>query len=330
MVSASRASAQPIQHDAEHYVLLHQYQDQWDSFVMDNPQASEAAAMNEPYAHERRLTLARAAWTAVVLGLSMGFGSSLAQETPSEPDAEEAREAIVEEEEAEGGAAASDPTAAQSFQDLRYRYFDLDGGGHRHNYEAEGSIVFHPRFKVTHELVAVTIDRDGESETDLQQLSLKPIFLTPFRPFGVDAVFALGGEWLKDLGRVRNGTGTGSDQIAPLAGVGWKFTETDTLITLVQYFHSYRENDQVDEVRQTGPRVIYLRELPQIGGWVKADLKAAIDHEDDNDLSATFEAQLGKMLTERIGVYGEVLLGDVVFDTNAYDYGLGVAIRVLF
>jgi hypothetical protein len=253
----------------------------------------------------------------------------LAQETPSEPDAEEAQEAIVEEE-AEGGAAASDPTAAQSFQDLRYRYFDLDGGGHRHNYEAEGSIIFHPRFKVTHELVAVTIDRDGKSETDLQQLSLKPMFLTPFRLFGVNAVLALGGEWLKDLGRVRKGTGVGSDQIAPLAGVGWKFTETDTLITLVQYFHSYRENDQVDEVRQTGPRVIYLRALPQIGGWVKADLKIAIDHEDDNDVSATFEAQLGKMLTERIGIYGEILLGDVVFDTNAYDYGLGAAVRVLF
>ncbi len=29
LLSASLAAAKPIQHDAEHYVLLHQYQDQW-------------------------------------------------------------------------------------------------------------------------------------------------------------------------------------------------------------------------------------------------------------------------------------------------------------
>lgn len=189
----------------------------------------------------------------MLFGLSIGVGSALAQETPSARDSRNA-EAEVLEEEAEIGAAASDPTASKNFQDFRYRYFDLDGGGHRHNYEAEGSIVFHPRFKLTHQLIGVSVDRDGKSETDPQELSLKPISLTPFRPFGVDAVFALGGEWLKDLGRVRKGTGTGTDQIAPLIGVGWKCTEIDTL--MVQYFHSYRENDQVDEVRQTGPRSI--------------------------------------------------------------------------
>lgn len=36
------------------------------------------------------------------------------------------------------------------------------------------------------------------------------------------------------------------------------------------------------------------------------------------------------MLTNRVGIYSEILVGDVVFDTKAYNHGLGAAIRVLF
>ena len=47
-------------------------------------------------------------------------------------------------EDASDGAAASNPTAAVNFQDVRYRYFDLDGGAETHSFETEGSYVFNP------------------------------------------------------------------------------------------------------------------------------------------------------------------------------------------
>ena len=183
--------------------------------------------------------------------------------------------------ESEGGAgAASNPTAAVNFQDIRYRYFDLEGSSHKNSFEAEGSYVFNPRLKLSHKLIGVETDVSGKSEADFSELSLKPIFLTPMKPFGTKAKFALGVEWLKDLGESSKGTGSGTDQIAPLAGIGWQFTEEDFVITLVQYFHSYDEDSGVDNVRRTGPRLIYIRSLPAIKGWAKADFKGVIDHED--------------------------------------------------
>ena len=228
------------------------------------------------------------------------------------------------------GAAASDPTASVNFQDIRYRYFDLEDGDHRNSFEAEGSYAFTPRFKLTHKLVGVETDVTDESEADFSELSLKPIFLTPMEPFGIKARLALGFEWLKDLGESSEGTGSGTDQIAPLAGVGWLPTEQDFVITLVQYFHSYDEDSRVDEVRRTGPRLIYIRKLPAIKGWARADFKGLIDHEDDNDFTQTLELQLGTMITQSIGIYGELLLGDSVLDTDAYDMGGGVALRIVY
>jgi hypothetical protein len=35
------------------------------------------------------------------------------------------------------------------------------------------------------------------------------------------------------------GTGTGADQIAPLAGIGWVLNDKNFIVTLVQYFHSW-------------------------------------------------------------------------------------------
>ena len=229
-----------------------------------------------------------------------------------------------------GGAAASDPTASVNFQDIRYRYFDLEGSSHKNSFEAEGSYVFHPRLKLSHKLIGVETDVTDKSEADLSELSLKPIFLTPIRPFGIKAKLALGVEWLIDLGDFDKGTGSGTDQIAPLAGIGWLLTENDFVITLVQYFHSYDEDSGASQVNQTGPRLIYIRRLPAIKGWVKVDFKGVIDHEDGNNFTETLELQLGKMITPRAGIYGELLLGDTVFDTNAYKIGGGVALRIAY
>ncbi len=229
-----------------------------------------------------------------------------------------------------GGAAASDPTAAVNFQDLKLRYFNLMKGNEESILEAEGSYVFSPAFKLTHKLVGTRTNRSGDWETGFRELSLKPIYLHPIMPFGIKAKLALGGEWIKDLGKTRDGTGTGTDQIAPLAGIGWLLTDDDFVITLVQYFHSYDEDDGFEDVRKTGPRLIYIRALPSIKGWGKVDMKASIDHEDDNDFTQTLELQLGTMVSNRIGIYGEAFVGDSVLDTDAYDMVIGIGLRFMY
>lgn len=226
-----------------------------------------------------------------------------------------------------GGAAASDPTSTVNFQDVRYRYFDLGRGRESHSFETEGAYAFNPRFKVTNKLIGVNTDRGGSYETDFEELTLKAIHLTPMKPFGIKAKFALGVEWLKDLGDFDKGTGPGTDRIAPLVGVGWVPTDKDFVITLVQYFHSYSEDAGAQQVRQTGPRLIYIRKIPDIKGWAKADWKGVIDHENDEEFSSTLELQLGHMLTRRIGIYGEFLSE---IDSDAYDWGLGLGIRFMY
>ena len=76
--------------------------------------------------------------------------------------------------------------------------------------------------------------------------------------------------------------------------------------------------------------LIYIRKLPQIGGWFKADYKAEIDHEDDEDYSSILEFQFGKMFTPRIGAYVEGFIGDDVLSTDAYNKGVGIGLRFMY
>lgn len=123
--------------------------------------------------------------------------------------------------EAPSGADASNPTAAVNFQDIRYRYFNLTRSAGKHSFETEGGYAIAPWLKVTNELRGVHTDKSGRYETDLDELKLKAIYLAPFKVFGIKAKFALGAEWLKYLGDVEDGTGSGTDRIAPLVGAGW-------------------------------------------------------------------------------------------------------------
>jgi len=233
--------------------------------------------------------------------------------------------------EAASGATASDPTAAVNYQDVRYRYFDLDQGADKHSFETEGAYMLHPRFKLTNELRYVNTDRSGKSEQDFEELKLKGIHLTAIEPFGIKAKLALGVEWLKDLGDFDKGTGTGADSIAPLAGIGWVPDDRNFIITLVQYFYSYdTDSAREEDVRETAPRLIWIRSFPELGGWFKADLKMSIDHEDDENFDQRLELQLGKMVFPSVGFYGEVFLGDDVLDSNAYNVGGGLALRFMY
>lgn len=229
------------------------------------------------------------------------------------------------------GAAASDPTAAVNYQDVRFRYFDKDGGNERQSFETEGAYMITPRLKLTNELRYVNDNSSGSSEQDFEELKLKGIYLSEIKPFGIKAKLAVGAEWLKDLGDFEEGTGTGADLIAPLIGIGWVPNDENFIVTLLQYYHSYDTDNAFDgDRRETAPRLIWIRSLPQLGGWFKADLKMIIDHEDDENFDQTIELQLGKMLTPRFGVYGEVFLGDDVLDSNAYDMAVGIGIRMMY
>ncbi len=243
-----------------------------------------------------------------------------------------ARSAIADgpEDADDGGAAASNPTAAVNFQDLKLRYFDLNKGGKEITLEAEGAYVFVPEFKLVHKLVGTHTNRSDDWETGPQELSLKPTYLQPIAPFGVRAKFSLGLEWKKDLGRTRKGTGTGTDQIAPQIGIGWLPTDNDIVVTLYQYSHSYEEDQNVQKVRKSSPRLIYIRKISAINGWGKADWEVNVDHEEDNDVTMTLELQLGTMVSDWIGIYGEAFVGDSVMDADPYDLGIGVGLRVLY
>lgn len=260
--------------------------------------------------------------------LTVGF-AAFCLLIPSAGFAEQTPEESAQE--AASGAAASNPTASVNFQDVRYRYFDLSGGAETHSVETEGSYVINPRFKISNELRYVDTDRGGRSEQDFEELKIKGILLTDGTPFGVKAKYALGLEWLKDLGDFEDGTGSGADMIAPLAAIGWIPNDKNFIITLVQYFHSYEtDSARPDDVRLTAPRLIWIRTIPSISGWFKADLKMGIDHEDGDDFSQHVEFQLGKMVSPKVGFYGEILLGDDVLDTNAFDSGIGIGIRFMY
>lgn len=124
--------------------------------------------------------------------------------------------------------------------------------------------MLHPRLKLTNELRGVNTDRVGRRKTDLEELKLKTIFMTDGMSLGIKVKYAVGVEWLKDLGRSDRGTGTGANLIAPLLGIGWVPTEMDFIITLAQYFHSCDTDTSTRSVRRTGPRLIWIRKLPTL------------------------------------------------------------------
>ena len=147
--------------------------------------------------------------------------------------------------------------------------------------------------------------------------------VTSLRRFWLNWKLGNGDKFLFDLG-------TGStDRLAGLEA-DYSKLEKVFIITLVQYFHSYDTHDGGPKVRKTGPRLIYIRKISQIGGWLKADYKGEIDCEDDEDYSSILELQFGKMFTPRIGAYVEGFIGDDVLSTDAYNKGVGIGLRFMY
>ncbi len=109
-------------------------------------------------------------------------------------------------------------------------------------------------------------------------------------------------------------------KVGPFAGVALVPRPGTTLIPLLQQFVSYNGND----VNTTSLRLIGLQTLPR-GIWLKLDAKLPIDWENDNAVPATFEIQLGKHLSDSVGLFADGLFG--IGGDRPYDYGAGLGVR---
>lgn len=219
---------------------------------------------------------------------------------------------------------ASNPLAAVNNTDLRYQFFDLEGDADRQDAFIDGAYMLRPDLKLKYELHYNSTDVTGSRETDFEKANIKAIFFPAQGRISDTWGYrtAVGLEWVKDLGNGEGGIGTGSDQLAPLAGIAFANADTGTtLIPLVQHFESY--NGDAD-ISQTAMRLIALQ--PFDGGyWLKGDIKLPYDWERET-WPATAEVQFGKTLSLGLAIYGDLLLG--VGSDRPYDQGIGVGIRI--
>ena len=219
------------------------------------------------------------------------------------------------------GENASNPLAAVTNTDLRAQYFDLDGP-ERRDYWVDGADMLTSNLKLKYELHYWDTDVTGSSESDWESLHLKPIYF-PEKMVGKLGEWkykvAIGGELIIDFGNEDKGIGSGSDQIAPL--LGFAMVRGDTvLVPLVQHFVEYDGPD----VNTTSFRMIAIQSFPN-KYWGNLDAKVPVEWENDNEIPATFEVQLGKMFTPAIGTYVDGLVG--IGGHKPYDWGVGVGVR---
>ena len=214
---------------------------------------------------------------------------------------------------------ASNPLAAVNNTDLRVQYFDLDDSD-RTDYWVDGSYMLNPKLKLKYELHYWDTDVTGVDENDFESFHLKAIYFPTQGKLGAwNYKPAIGAEWIAGFGNEDIGIGTGSDQIAPLAGLALVKDDT-VLVPLVQHFVSYDGPD----VNTTAFRLIAIQSLPN-NFWGKLDAKVPVDWEHNNAIPATAELQLGKSINKNVGLYIDGLVG--IGSDRPYDWGIGTGIR---
>lgn len=217
------------------------------------------------------------------------------------------------------GENASNPLAKVKNTDLRYKYLDLDNG-RINDLFIDGAFMALDNLKIKYELHYWETDISGDSENNLESATLKGIYFPTEGAWGdVKYRVALGLDWIVDLGEQDKGIGSGSDQIAPFAGIAMGIGGT-IWIPLIQHFFDYSGED----VNMTAFRLIAMRPLPQ-QMWLKLDAKAPIDWEHDQAIPATAELQFGKSINKSVGVYVDGLVG--IGTDRPYDWGVGVGVR---
>ncbi|MCP4288817.1 MAG: hypothetical protein GY792_31070 [Gammaproteobacteria bacterium] len=217
---------------------------------------------------------------------------------------------------------ASNPLAAVTNTDIRVKYFDL-GGSIRRDYYVDGATMATPNLKIKYELHYWNTDVTGTSENNWESIHLKSIYFpeSMIGKFGEwKYKLAVGGEVIVDFGNDDQGIGSGSDQIAPLVGLALSKGDT-SVIPLAQHYTEYSGPD----VNKTSFRLIVLQAFPDHKMWVKLDNKVPVDWENDNEIPASIEAQIGKNFSPGFGAYIDGLLG--VGGDRDYDWGIGIGLR---
>ena len=214
---------------------------------------------------------------------------------------------------------ASNPLAKVKNTDLRYQYFDMDGG-HVNDVFIDGAFMALDSLKIKYELHYWETDLTGTSENNLESSTIKAIYFPTEGAWGeVTYRVALGLDWIVDFGDEEKGVGSGSDQLGPFVGLAMGVGGV-TLIPLVQHFSDYSG----ESVNTTAFRFIALKPLPN-KMWIKLDAKVPVDWEHDNAIPANAELQLGKSINKTVGIYFDGLLG--IGSDRPYDWGLGTGIR---
>ncbi|MEH6579477.1 MAG: hypothetical protein V7731_20615 [Amphritea sp.] len=220
------------------------------------------------------------------------------------------------------GENASNPLAVVNNTDVRLQYFDLDGPERYDFFVVDGAYMLNPKLKLKYELHYWDTDVTGSSESDWESLHVKPIYF-PEKMVGQLGTWkyktAIGGELIIDFGNEEKGIGSGSDQIAPLVGVAMMRGST-VLVPLVQHFVEFDGPD----VNTTAFRLIAIQSFAD-KVWGKLDAKVPVDWENDNEIPATVEVQLGKMFSPSFGTYVDGLVG--IGGDKPYDWGVGVGVR---
>jgi hypothetical protein len=214
---------------------------------------------------------------------------------------------------------ASNPLASVNNIDVRWQHFDLDGP-EVNDFYLDGAVMLNPKLKLKYELHYWESDLSGSSENNWESFHIKPIYFPTQGKIGDwKYKLAIGAELILDFDNDDKGIGSGSDQIAPLAGVAFIRGNT-VLVPLIQHFVEYSGPD----VNRTAFRLIGIQALPN-KFWGKLDAKLPVDWEHDDDIPSTVEVQLGKMFTRAFGLYMDGLVG--VGGDKPYDWGVGVGMR---
>lgn len=253
------------------------------------------------------------------------FLCSLVFYTPKAMGAEEGRDELdLDGPEMAGKAEnASNPLAKVKNTDIRWQHFDLDGA-EINDFFIDGAFMAHPKLKVKYELHYWETDVTGSSESDWESVVLKGIYFpTEGIRDNIKYRVAVGLDWIMDLGDRDKGIGFDSDQLGPFAGLALGLQGGTMLIPLVQQFISYSGED----VNMTAFRLIALKPLPE-QMWLKLDAKVPVDWENDNEVPANAELQLGKTFTKNIGVYVDGLVG--IGGDRVYDWGVGAGLRIKY
>ena len=138
------------------------------------------------------------------------------------------------------GADASDPLAKTDNTDLKWIYFQEEGGADTNLWTVYGNWNFANWGKLIYELGCARTDDEGIITKGFDTLSLKPLFFVGKGQVG-DWKYGLatGFELVLDFAEVDsatgiiNGYGSGADLISPLFGVSFSKGNT-TLVPLVQ------------------------------------------------------------------------------------------------